>query len=833
MIRSFGLRLKLPCSFFRAHYNYSARRSNLRYHFSAQTALPQQWTASIADRPMPEFDSHSYVALLQDCIQSGDVNLGKVIHCKIVKEGDCLDLFASNVLLNAYVKLGLLPDARKVFDEMAERNTVSFVTLIHGFLQSNKFFEAFELFARLHGEGHELNPFVFTTILKLLVSMEWAELGHIVHGCVLKIGYGSYTFIGTALIDAYSVCGCVNMAKEVFDGISCKDMVSWTGMIASYANNDCFSEALEFYSQMRVAGFKPNNFTFAGVLKACLGLQNFDAGKTVHCSVIKTSYEQNLYVGIALLELYSGCGDNDDAWRAFGDMPKNDVIPWSFMIARFAQSGQSEKALELFCHMRRAFVKPNEFTFSSALQASAAMESLDLGKTIHGYALKAGLSTDVFVSNALMACYAKCGCIEKSMELFEGLSDRNDVSWNTIIVSYVQLDDGEKALDLFSKMLRYQVRATEVTYSSILRACATLAALELGLQIHCLTAKTIYGQDISVGNALIDMYAKCGSIKDARFMFDMLNLRDRVSWNAIICGYSMHGLGVEAISMFDLMKKTECKPDELTFVGVLSACSNTGRLDEGKQYFNSMKQDYGIEPCMAHYTCMVRLIGRSGNLHQAVKFIEDIPFEPSVMIWRALLGACVIHNDVELGRISAQRVLEMEPRDEASLVLLSNIYARARRWDNVAYVRKHMKRKGVKKEPGLSWIENQGSVHCFTVADTSHAELKLINGMLEFLNMKTRKAGYSPHLDAVLLDVEDDEKERLLWLHSERLALAFGLVRMPVGCPIRIIKNLRICVDCHSAIKLISKIVGRNIIVRDLNRFHHFANGLCSCADYW
>ncbi|XP_022145861.1 putative pentatricopeptide repeat-containing protein At5g13230, mitochondrial [Momordica charantia] len=832
MIRFFGHRRRLPCSYFKAPYNFGGRRSILRCQFSAQAALAQQWT-TITERPRPEFDSHAYAAVLQDCIQSGDLNLGKLIHCRIMKLGNCLDLFAFNVLLNAYVKFGLLLDAENLFDEMPERNTVSFVTLIQGYVQSYKFFEAFELFARLHGEGHELNPFVFTTILKLLVSMEWAELGHVVHGCVYKIGFGSDTFIGTALIDAYSVCGCVNMAREVFNGIRCKDMVSWTGMIASYAENDCFSEALELFSQMRVVGFKPNNFTFAGVLKACLGLQDFSAGRTVHCSALKTSYEQDLYVGVALLELYTRCGGNDDAWRAFGDMPKKDVIPWSFMIARFAQSGQSEKAVELFCQMRRTFVMPNEFTFSSVLQASAALEALDLGRTIHGHALKAGLSADVFVSNALMACYAKCGCIEKSMELFEALSYKNDVSWNTIIVGYVQLGVAEKALSLFSNMLGYEVPATEVTYSSILRACATLAAIELGLQIHSLTAKTIYGQDIAVGNALIDMYAKCGSINDARLMFDTLSLRDKVSWNAIICGYSMHGLGVEAIKMFDLMKKRECKPDKLTFVGVLSACSNTGRLDEGKQYFNSMKQDYGIEPCMEHYTCMVWLIGRSGNLDQAIKFIEDIPFEPSVMIWRALLGACVIHNDIELGKISAQRVLEMEPQDEASHVLLSNIYARARRWDNVAYVRKNMKRKGVKKEPGLSWIENQGIVHCFTVADTSHPDLKLINGMLEFLNMKTRRAGYSPDLNAVLLDVEDDEKERLLWLHSERLALAFGLIRMPAGCPIRIIKNLRICVDCHSAIKLISKIVGRDIIIRDMNRFHHFGDGLCSCADYW
>ncbi|KAF9607107.1 hypothetical protein IFM89_032223 [Coptis chinensis] len=230
---------------------------------------------------------------------------------------------------------------------------------------------------------------------------------------------------------------------------------------------------------------------------------------------------------------------------------------------------------------------------------------------------------------------------------------------------------------------------------------------------------------------------------------------------------------------------------------------------------------------------MVWLLGRSGHLDDAVKLIDDIPFEHSIMLWRALLGACVIHNNVELGKLSAERVLKMEPQDGSAMVLLSNIYAGARRWESVASVRKLMKRNGVKKEPGLSWIENQSKVHYFTVGDTSHPEMRLINGMLEWLNIKIKKAGYVCNRNVVLLDVEEDEKDRLLWVHSERLALAFGLISTPPGRPVRIIKNLRICVDCHAAIKFISQVVQREIVVRDMNRFHHFTKGVCSCGDYW
>ncbi|CAA0828599.1 Putative pentatricopeptide repeat-containing protein - mitochondrial [Striga hermonthica] len=820
---------RLHCIFSFLQHDLSTSASQLYQHeplIEEKEALPS---------PTTEFDSHAYAGILQHCTKTNDPNNGKAQHCHILKRGNCLDLFSRNILLNMYAKTGFLHDAVRLFDEMPDRNVISFVTVVQGFMEHEEYKKAVDLFSTLHKEGHELNAYVFTTLLKLLVSMGSVDPVWGIHACAHKLGHDSNAFVATALVDCYSVYGCAGAAKEVFEGVVDKDMVCWTGMVSCYAENNCHEEALDLFGRMRFEGMLPNNFTFGSVIKACVGLNAVGLGKSVHGLVLKTSYEQDGYVGVSLLDLYTRCGDINDARKVFEEIPKDDVVPWSFMIARYSQSDCCTEALDMFLRMRKTTVWPNQFTLASVLKACATLAELELGKQIHSHILKVGLDRNVFALNALMDVYAKCGKMEASMDLFAESRNINEVSWNTMIVGYVQHGDTEKAFTLFLNMHEEGVRASEVTYSNLLRAAASMAALEAGVQIHAVAVKTMYAGEDVVCNALIDMYSKCGRIEDARLVFDSMGeRRDIISWNSIVSAYGTHGLGAEALRIFESMRETDIMPNEMTFVAVLKACSNTGLLEQGQSYFASMREDYGIEPCMEHYTCMVSLFGRSGHLDKAMKTIEEIANEPpSVMVWRALLGACVVHKNVEIGRLAAERVLEMEPLDESAHVLMSNIYATAKSWDNVAVVRKSMVRKRVKKEPGLSWVENQGTIHYFAVGDDSHPEIKLIRCMLEWLNLRSSIAGYAPNCDAILLDVEEDEKARLLWLHSERIALAYGLLRLSPGSPIRIIKNLRICADCHVAIKFVSQLVRREIVIRDINRFHHFRDGVCSCNDYW
>ncbi|VVB14338.1 unnamed protein product [Arabis nemorensis] len=795
--------------------------------FSVQTTESAlKW----ADSLVPGLDSHVYGTMLGRCIEQNDPISAKAIHCDIVKKGSCLDLFATNILLNAYVKAGFASDALKLFDEMPKRNNISYVTLSRGFVSE----DPVGLYIRLLREGHELNPHVFTSFLKWFVNLDKAEIGWWLHSSIVKLGFCSDAFVGAALINAYSVCGFFDSARSVFEGILCKDIVAWTGIVSCYVENGHFEDSLELLSRMGMAGFMPNNYTFAMALKASIGLGAFDFAKGVHGRILKTCYEFDLHVGVALLQLYAQLGDMSDALKVFNEMPKNDVIPWSFMIARFGQNGFCDEAVDLFIRMRQAFVAPNEFTFTSILNVCAIGKCSGLGKQIHGLVIKAGFNLDVYVSNALIDVYSKCEDMDNAVKLFSELSSRNEVSWNTIIVGYENLGESEEALSVFREALRNQVSVTEVTCSSGIGACASLASMELGVQIHGVAIKTSNAEKVAVRNSLIDMYAKCGDIKDAQSVFNEMETEDVASWNALISGYSTHGLCREALKIFDSMKDCDCKPNGLTFLGVLSGCSNAGLIDEGQDCFESMR-DHGIEPSLEHYTCMVRLLGRSGRLEKAMKLIEEIPYEPSVMIWRAMLSASIVQNNVEFARRSAEEILKINPKDEATYVLLSNMYAGAKQWANVASIRRSMKEKCVKKEPGLSWIEHQGNVYYFSVGMLSHhPDMKLINGMLEWLNMKAKRAGYVPDRNAVLLDINDEEKDKRLWVHSERLALAYGLVRMPSSRNrILIIKNLRICSDCHNAMKVISSIVERDLVIRDMNRFHRFHAGVCSCGDHW
>eukprot|EP01018_Ginkgo_biloba_P000985 Gb_03691 [translate_table: standard] len=556
-------------------------------------------------------------------------------------------------------------------------------------------------------------------------------------------------------------------------------------------------EALHSLHVMDQRGICADESTYHFLLQGCLNKKTLLEGKLVHAHMIQTGFEsRDISLGNKLVSMYAKCSRLVDARRVLDEMPERNVISWTVLIAAYPRHGQFESALTLFYEMHGTGIQPNEFTFASVLPACASLASLEQGKEIHEEIIRCGFQSNLFVGNALIDMYAKCGSIENARHL-------TDVKPNSEI------------------------------FAIVLPVCADLAALEQGKEIHEFIIRGGFQPDVFVGNTLVDMYAKCGRIENACNVFNQMPKRDVVSWTTMIVGYAMHGHGKEALKIFEQMQHSGTKPNQITFVGVLSACCHAGLVDEAWQYFDFMHRYYHITPTMEHYGCMVDLLGRAGHLDEGHNFINKMPIKPGAAVWGSLLGACRIHNNVELGECVAEHLLELEPNCAAPYVLLSNIYATSGRWDDIEKVRKMMKDRRVKKNPGCSWIEVNKQVYAFHVGDRSHPQALKIYAELERLSGQMKEAGYVPDARFVLHDVEEEQKELTLSYHSEKLAIAFGLINTLPGTAIRIVKNLRVCGDCHSATKFISKIVVREIVVRDSNRFHHFKDGQCSCRDYW
>eukprot|EP01018_Ginkgo_biloba_P019587 Gb_24126 [translate_table: standard] len=662
-----------------------------------------------------------------------------------------------------------------------------------------------------------------------------ADIEHLnqLHAHMLKSGLGQNMILLTKLVSMYAMFGSMDHARLVFDKISERDVFLWNVMIRGYAKNGPYMEALTLYHQMQGIGIQPNNFTFPFVLTACAGLLALKEGKEIHDDIIRARFESDVYIGNALLNMYCKCGKIEYARHVFDKMPKRDVVSWNAMIVGYAQNGHASEALSLFHQMRLEGVKPDSVTMVSVLPACASLAALQQGKGIHGYVNKIGFDSDVVVGTSLIDMYAKCKSIESSRHLFEKMSTRSLVSWNAMISGYVQNGHANEALTLFNQMRLTNITPDKFTVATILTACAYLGGLQQGKWVHNYAIRNEFHLDVFVETALIDMYAKCGSLEIAYQVFNKMSKRDLVAWNAIIAGYGMHGYGDDALALFLQMQRTGIKPNHITFTHVLTACSYAGMVDKGWKYFYCMSRDYCITPSLEHYACVVDLLGRAGYLDEAFNFIQKMPLEPDTVVWGALLAACRIHSNTELGKHVAERLLELEPENAGWYILLSNIYAAAGRWDDVTKVRTMMKAEGLKKPPGCSFIEVDNRIHTFIAADKSHPQSEEIYAMLETLAGLMKDAGYVPHTKFVLHDVEEEVKEQMLCSHSEKLAIAFGIINTNPGNPVRIMKNLRVCGDCHHATKFISRIIHREIIVRDANRFHHFKDGLCSCGDYW
>lgn len=540
----------------------------------------------------------------------------------------------------------------------------------------------------------------------------------------------------------------------------------------------------------------------------------------------------DLFLATKLVNFYSVCDSLRNARLLFDRIPKSNLFLWNVLIRGYAWNGPYEAAISLYHQMLEYGLAPDNFTFPFVLKACSALSAIEEGRNIHEHAIRTGWETDVFVGAALIDMYAKCGCVGNAREVFDKIEERDAVLWNSMLAAYSQNGHPDESLALCSEMALAGLRPTEATLVTVISASADIAALPLGKELHGFSWRHGFEFNDKVKTALVDMYAKCGSVKVARNLFERLKEKRVVSWNAIITGYAMHGHATEALDLFEEMKEKSL-PDHITFVGVLAACSHGGLLDEGWTFFESMIRDYRIVPTIQHYTCMVDLLGHCGRLDEAYNLIMQMRAMPDSGVWGALLNSCKIHGNVELGEVALEKLIDLDPDDSGNYVILSNIYAQAGKWEGVARLRKLMIDRGIKKGTAYSWIEVKNKVYAFLSGDTSHPDSDAIYAELKRLEGRMKEAGYVPDTGSVFHDVEDDEKTNMVCSHSERLAIAFGLISTPPGTRLLITKNLRVCEDCHVAIKYISKITEREITVRDVNRYHHFEDGICSCGDYW
>ncbi|XP_027329375.1 pentatricopeptide repeat-containing protein At1g08070, chloroplastic-like [Abrus precatorius] len=600
---------------------------------------------------------------------------------------------------------------------------------------------------------------------------------------------------------------------------------SWNLAISTHLHNHRSHHALLLFRQM-LHHHLPDSFTLPCVIKACARLNAIPEGKQFHALLLKIGFASDKFVQSSLLTMYAKWGDMVLARRVFDLMLDKDVVSWNSLIDGYARNGNVELAMKLFDEMPHR----DAFTWTALLDGLCKCGNVEAAREIFDQ-----MPSKSLVSwNAMIDGYMKSGKTKLARRLFRQMPARNLVSWNTMIAGNQRNGCFFEALELFEELLEEGLVPSHVTMLSALSAVSGLAVFGNGRWIHSLMVKQGFELDGVLGTSLIEMYSKCGSIESAITVFKEIANKKLGHWTAIIVGLGMHGLADQALELFSEMRSIGMKPHAITFIGVLNACSHAGLVDEGSRIFHMMINEYKIEPTVEHYGCFVDLLCRAGHLERAKSVIESMPMRPNKVIWMSLLGGARNRRNLEIGEYAARNLIKADPDATGCYTVLSNMYAAAGKWDKVSLVREMMKRRGVIKDAGCSFIEHRGQLHRFIVGDKSHPQTEDIYAKLREMREKLKLVGHVPDTNQVLLNIEDEkEKESELENHSERLAISFGLINMESRTPIRIIKNLRVCNDCHVVTKLLSAIYDREIIVRDNSRFHHFKNGSCSCNDFW
>lgn len=691
-------------------------------------------------------DRTTFAVLLKSCGALNDLALGVQFHALAVKTGLVIDVRTGSALVDMYGKCSSLEDALFFFYAMPDKNWVSWGAAIAGCVQNDQYTRGLELFMDMQRTGMGVSQPAYASVFRSCAAMSCLSTGRQLHAHAIKNKFNTDRIVGTAIVDVYAKANSLVDAKRAFFGLPSHTVETCNAMMVGLVRAGLGNEGMELFQFMTRSGIGFDAVSLSGVFSACAGIKGYLQGLQVHCLAMKSGFDSDICVRNAILDLYGKCKALVEAYLIFQDMEQRDSVSWNAIIAALEQNGRYEETVVHFNEMLRFGMEPDDFTYGSVLKACAALQSSEFGLMVHNKVIKSGLGSDAFVASTVVDMYCKCGMMADAQKLHDRIGRQELVSWNAIMSGFSLNKQSEDAQKLFSQMLDMGLKPDHFTYATVLDTCANLATIEVGKQIHGQIIKQEMLVDEYISSTLVDMYAKCGYMQDSLLMFEKAHKRDFVSWNAMICGYALHGQGVEALQMFDRMQKENVVPNHATFVAVLRACSHVGLLDDGCRYFHQMTTRYKLEPQLEHFACMVDILGRSKGPREALKFISIMPFEADAVIWKTLLSVCKIHRDVEVAELAANNALQLDPEDSSVYILLSNVYAELGKWVDVSRTRRLMRKGRLMKEPGCSWIEVQSEMHGFLVGDNVHPRSRELYDMLNYLIDEMKLSGYEPDL---------------------------------------------------------------------------------------
>lgn len=674
--------------------------------FYEEALMAFEWTCESGFSP----DSVSVARVVFACGELGCIQKGLLIHDYVCRNGFGSDLQVINSLISMYVKLGCMDRARCLFNDMPNRDTVSWNSMILGYARSENWVETFDLFQSMKIENFGPNHITFMGLILACGRAEDLLNGKSIHGHLISAGLLRDVQVGTSIVDMYAKCGRVDSACAIFKEDLCeRSLVSWNALIIGCSQNGYDHEAVELFHQMlQEPNINPDSITVANLVPACASLGELQRIQLIHGFIIKKGFEScdDVVLGTAMVDAYGKCLDIEAAWFLFSCIKRPNTATWNAMISGYNKNCQPCQGVQLFPRLLQGEVLPDSVTLVTVLQSCGEIGSVKQSMLVHGYCVSSGFDSYITVVNAIIDMYMQCGCMESSQILFKSVAVRNTVTWNTMLCGSVKIGYFVFALRLFRQMLlENQHRPDEVTMIPLIQVTAFSAGN--GEMVHCFVLKVGLNLNTLVANSLIDAYAKNGSIDNARLLFEQMGqLRDQSSWNVMIAGFGMNGQGEEACSLVSQMEEDGFQPNSITFISLLSSCSHCGMLDKGHEIFGLMTEKYGIQPSVEHYTCVIDMFGRAGRLEEAYQLIESMPEGLDCdIVWGALLNACKMSMNVELGMVAGEHLSRLAPENCGYHTLLSNVYASAGRWDDAAKVRRMIEDRKLIKKPGLSVVK--------------------------------------------------------------------------------------------------------------------------------